>query len=82
MAYTFAKLAILPMMAYTLAHFGFNLSAEQTFIVVLLVASPTGVGAYIMATKYKQSENVAATTVVFSTILSPVTYFLWIEFLL
>ena len=82
MAYTFAKLAILPMMAYTLAHFGFNLSAEQTFIVGLLVASPTGVGAYIMATKYKQSENVAATTVVFSTILSPVTYFLWIEFLL
>ncbi len=82
MIYAFAKLVILPLLVFLLAHYGFSLSAEQIFIVVLLVASPTGVGAYIMATKYKQSENVAATTVVFSTILSPITYFFWIEFLL
>ncbi len=80
--YSAAKLFILPLMTYLLAHYGFNLSKEQVFIVVLLVASPTGVGAYIMATKYKQSENTAATTVVFSTLLSPLTYYLWIEFLI
>jgi len=79
--YSAAKLIVLPLMAYLLATYGFNLSYEQTFIAVLLVASPTGVGAYIMATKYQQSENVAATTVVFSTLLSPLTYFLWIELL-
>lgn len=80
--YSFAKLVILPLSAYLVAHYGFNLSKEQIFIVVLLVASPTGVGAYIMATKYKQSENIAATTVVFSTLLAPISYFVWIEFLL
>lgn len=81
LTYSLAKLFILPLMAYVLAHYGFKLTSEQTFIVVLLVASPTGVGAYIMAKKYQHSENTAATTVVFSTLLSPLTYYLWIEFL-
>ena len=81
LVYSLAKLVLLPLMAFLLAKYGFDLSKEQIFIVVLLVASPTGVGAYIMAKKYQQSENTAATTVVFSTLLSPLTYYLWIEFL-
>lgn len=79
--YSAAKLLVLPLMAYLVAKYGFQLSKEQIFILVLLVASPTGVGAYIMASKYQQSENTSATTVVFSTLLSPLTYYLWIEFL-
>lgn len=79
--YSLAKLIILPLMAFLLAKYGLNLTTEQIFIVVLLVASPAGVGAYIMAKKYQQSENTAATTVVFSTLLSPLTYYFWIEFL-
>lgn len=79
--YSVAKLIVLPLMAFLAAKYVFNLSSEQTFILVLLLASPTGVGAYIMAKKYQQSENTAATTVVFSTLLTPLTYYLWIEFL-
>lgn len=82
LGYSLAKLVLLPAMAYLLGHFGFALSTEQVFILVLLVASPTGVGAYIMATKYGESENIAATTVVFSTLLSPISYFFWISVLL
>lgn len=79
--YSVAKLVILPLIAFLLAKYGFELSSEQTFILVLLLASPTGVGAYMMAKKYQQSENTAATTVVFSTVLTPLTYYLWIELL-
>jgi predicted permease len=80
--FSIAKLFILPFLVYLLATYGLSLTSEQIFIAVLLVASPTGVGAYIMATKYKIGEQTAASTVVLSTVLSPLSYFLWIEFLL
>jgi len=81
LSYSLSKLLILPLMVFLLATFGLSLNKEQVFISVLLAASPTGVGAYIMATKYQNSENIAATTVVFSTVLAPITYWLWIEVL-
>ncbi|NVK25084.1 MAG: AEC family transporter [Gammaproteobacteria bacterium] len=80
--YAFSKLLILPSLVFVLARYGFKLDHEQVFIAVLLSASPTGVGAYIMATKYQKAENIAATTVVFSTLLAPLTYWLWLEILI
>ena len=82
LTYALSKLLVLPSLVFVMANYVFVLTAEQIFIAVLLAASPTGVGAYIMSTKYKESENIAATTVVFSTILAPLTYWLWIEVLI
>ena len=80
--FALAKLFILPLLTYLLASYCLPLNSEQIFIAVLLVASPTGVGAYIMAKKYQQSEQTAASTVVISTLLSPISYFIWIEILI
>lgn len=81
LSYALSKLMVLPSLVYLMANYVFTLDSEQIFIAVLLAASPSGVAAYIMSTKYKVSENIAATTVVFSTLLAPLTYWFWLELL-
>jgi predicted permease len=78
---TSAKLFVLPMLVFIFAHYVLYLTDIQTFIAVLLTASPTGVGAYIMAKKNGVGEEVAATTVVISTLICPLTYIFWLSFL-
>jgi len=79
---SFYKLMILPALVYITGHFVFDLTAEQLFIAVILTASPTGVGAYIMATKHQAATDISASTVVLSTILCTLSYLFWINFLL
>ncbi len=80
--YSVHKLIFLPAMVYVLAQHMFNLSTEQVFIAVILTASPTGVGAYIMATKHQAANDISASTVVLSTVLCTISYLFWIGFLL
>jgi len=79
---SFYKLMILPAFVYLLGHYVFELTSEQLFIAVILTASPTGVGAYIMATKHQAAEDISASTVVLSTIFCTLSYLFWINFLL
>lgn len=76
------KLLVLPAAVYVTATWVFNLSPQQTFIAVILAASPLGVGAFIMANKYQQNQQLAASTVVISTLMCSFSYLLWIELLL
>jgi predicted permease len=79
---SFYKLMILPALVYITGHYVFDLSAEQIFIAVILTASPTGVGAYIMASKHQSAKDISASTVVISTVLCTFSYLFWINFLL
>lgn len=83
-AFSFAlfKLLALPAFAFVTCRYGFNLNEAQTLITVLLIASPTGVGAYVMATKHNAETDIAASTVVISTLLCTVSYLFWLEILI
>lgn len=78
---SFHKLMILPALVYVTGHFVFELTAEQLFVAVILTASPTGVGAYIMATKHQAASEISASTVVLSTVFCTLSYLFWINFL-
>lgn len=51
----------------------FALSAQWTFIAVLMAAQPTGVNAYIFAERYGTAQALATTTVFLSTTVSLLT---------
>ncbi len=71
------KLLVLPLLGYLITTFVFGLTGDARLIIVLLLASPTGVNAFIMASKHKTQEGLCATTVVFSTILCIVSIAFW-----
>lgn len=48
---------------------------------VLLAAMPSGINAYVFATFYNRNINVAASTVLLSTLLSVITISAWLAFL-
>lgn len=74
------KLIVLPMVTLAVGSW-VGLDATAMLIVVLLTASPTGVNAFIMASKHQVEEGVSATTVVLSTMLSVVSITVWSHFL-
>ena len=75
------KLVVLPFITYSIGTM-MGLNKEALLIIVLLTASPTGVNAFIVATKHRVEEGISATTVVLSTVASVITISLWTEFLL
>ncbi|QTH62989.1 AEC family transporter [Psychrosphaera ytuae] len=74
------KLFVLPMITFLVGTW-VGLDATAMLIVVLLTASPTGVNAFIMASKHQVEEGVSATTVVLSTMLSVISISFWSHFL-
>lgn len=75
------KLLVLPLFVFITAEYVMSLPPIQVFIAVILTASPTGVGAYIMAKNNDIGEELAAKIVVISTILCPITYLFWLNVL-
>lgn len=75
------KILLLPAFVYVMAAVVFQLSAQNTAMLVLLSASPLGINAYFIATEIKQHESTLGSTVVLSTLLSVLSFSLWITWL-
>ncbi|MEX0928406.1 MAG: AEC family transporter, partial [Balneolales bacterium] len=65
------KVAIVPVITYGLS-LATGLSADQTFIAMILAACPTAAASYILTTQLGGDDGFAATSVVVSTLLSMV----------
>ncbi|MGB6136239.1 MAG: AEC family transporter, partial [Shewanella sp.] len=76
------KILLLPALVYLMADKVFEFSAQNTIMLVLLSASPLGVNAYFIATEIKQYESTLGSTVVLSTLLSVLSYSLWLAWLI
>lgn len=75
------KIMILPFAVLLFATSALDLTQEQLLISVMLTASPTGAACYLVATQHNESADVAASTVVLSTAICPLSYWFWIEYL-
>jgi len=76
------KLMLLPLFVYLLGTFVLELNSEQLLISVVLTASPTGAASFLIASQHNEGQDIAATTVVLSTMLCPLTYLVWLQVLL
>jgi len=65
-----AKNLVLPAMVYVSCHTIFALSAQWTFIAVLMASLPTGINAYLFAERYDTAQALATTSVFLSTSFS------------
>jgi malonate transporter len=72
------KLLLLPAIAYVLLYHVLRIDHEYARYAVLLAAMPTGINAYVFATYYNRSVNIAANTILISTVLSVVTVTGWL----
>jgi malonate transporter len=72
------KLVVQPLIAFVLLMFVLRVPHELARYGVLLAAMPTGINAYVFATYYNRGVNVAANTVLISTVLSVVTVSVWL----
>ncbi|TGV19965.1 AEC family transporter [Pseudoalteromonas sp. MEBiC 03607] len=79
---TIIKLAVLPCAVYFFASHVFNLEQSLLKVLVLLSASPLGVNAYLIANQIKQHQATLASSVVLSTVLSVVSFSVWLTILL
>ncbi|RZF93112.1 AEC family transporter [Pseudoalteromonas sp. CO302Y] len=79
---TIIKLAVLPCGVYFFAGSVFHLEQSLLNVLVLLSASPLGVNAYLIANQIKQHQATLASTVVLSTVLSVVSFSVWLSILL
>lgn len=75
------KLLALPALVYFVGTHLLDINETLVIVSTLVAASPTGAAAYLYANKQQQNTDVAATTVVLSTVLCPLSYLLWIHFL-
>ncbi|GGP43802.1 membrane protein [Shewanella algicola] len=75
------KILLLPALVYVMANWVFEFSKQNTIMLVLLSASPLGVNAYLIATEIKQYQSTLGSTVVLSTLLSVLSYSLWLMWL-
>jgi malonate transporter len=73
---------LLPALVYVMAHFVFELAPQNTAMLVLLSASPLGVNAYLIATELNQHQSTLGSTVVLSTLLSGLSFSLWLTLLM
>ncbi|MCG7566695.1 AEC family transporter [Pseudoalteromonas sp. CnMc7-15] len=78
---TLLKLAVLPTLVYLTATYGFALAQKQTLLLVLLSASPLGVNAYLVSKQLQRESATLASAVVLSTLLSVVSFVLWLAVL-
>lgn len=76
------KIAALPALVLLVGTYCFTLDTPTRNVLVLLSASPVGVNAYLIATQLKQHETTLAGSVVLSTILSVVSFTIWLGILL
>ncbi|GGP73308.1 AEC family transporter [Shewanella ulleungensis] len=76
------KILLLPALVYVMAAMVFQLSGQNTAMLVLLSASPLGVNAYLIATEIKQHQATLGSTVVLSTLLSVLSFSLWLTWLM
>lgn len=76
------KIAVLPALVLIVGHYGFNLEPHILNVLVILSASPVGVNAYLIASQIKQHEATLAGAVVLSTILSAISFSVWLGILL
>jgi predicted permease len=70
---TFIKLLVMPVIAYLLAYFVFNLRGTDLGMSVILTAMPSAVSTYVMAAEMETDAELAATVIGFTTFLSVVT---------
>lgn len=72
------KLLLQPAIAYVLLYYVLRIDHEYARYGVLLAAMPSGINGYVFATYYNRSVNVAANTILISTVLSIVTVAGWL----
>lgn|GEM_PF-1346419 len=70
---SFIKLLVMPVIAYFIAYFGFNLRGTDLGMSVILTAMPSAVSTYVMAAEMETDAELAATVIGFTTFLSVVT---------
>lgn len=75
------KLLLLPGIAYVLLYHVLRIDHEYARYAVLLASMPAGINAYVFATYYNRSVNIAANTILLSTVLSVVTVTGWLYIL-
>lgn len=75
------KLVSQPLIAWVIMVPILKVDPEIARYGVLLAAMPSGINAYVFATYYNRAVNVAANTVLISTVLSSGTILLWLWFL-
>ena len=71
------KLVLLPLVGY-LAYLGFGLEREAYMPGLVLLATPSATVTYVMAAEMHGSPDLASATVTLNTILSALTYTLWL----
>ncbi|MFT6556946.1 AEC family transporter [Sneathiella sp.] len=72
------KLVLHPFIALVLSHYVFGLDWNMTRVAVITAAMPSGLNVYIFATFYNRSVDIAANTVLQSTLLGVVTISSWL----
>ncbi|HQZ12155.1 MAG TPA: AEC family transporter [Devosia sp.] len=81
LAMSMFKLIIHPAIAWVIMVPILNVNHDLARYGVLLAAMPTGINAYVFATYYNRSVNVAANTILLTTLLSVFTISLWLYIL-
>jgi predicted permease len=72
------KLGLLPAAVFSFATWVFNLPAAHVAVITLMAASPLGVNAYLVARQLSVKQDIAASSVVLSTLLSVFTLSMWL----
>lgn len=72
------SLFLQPVVALIISHYIFHAPPELARTAVLVGAMPPGMNIYIFATMYKKAENLAASALLISTILSIFTISFWL----
>lgn len=77
-----AKLILSPLLAYLVWHFGFPKGDEATAIVVMQMATPTAVAAYVIGHELGHDEGFLSAHLVLATLVSCLTIPLWLLLLI
>jgi len=64
------KLAVMPLVAWSVGHFVFGLTGQALFVVTVLAALPTGQNVFNYAQRYERGEILARDVVLITTVLS------------
>jgi len=75
---SFFKLMVHPIIAYVLMIYVLHVPMELARYGIIVAAMPAGINVYIFATYYDRSVNVAANTVLISTVASIATLSFWL----
>ena len=78
---TFNKLVLHPSVAYLVGFCVFNLSDDILKVIVVMAAMPPGINAYVFANMYEHAEQIAASSVLFATMISIVSISVWLVIL-